>query len=69
MSGAIDKFIIQADKGVVSVARGANLDPDLTDPKTMFHLLEVAAIDGGIGAEQRQTVVQVGYHQTVKIAF
>lgn len=58
-SGAQDKLIIQAEEGLISVAQGASLDPDLTNPKILFHLLKIAAIDGGIGIEQKQAVVQV----------
>ncbi|XP_067141770.1 cadherin-23 isoform X2 [Centruroides vittatus] len=58
-SGAQDKFVINANTGVISVAQGANLDPDRTIPKTTFYLLEVLALDGGIGDEQRYSKVLV----------
>ncbi|KAG8193980.1 hypothetical protein JTE90_013674 [Oedothorax gibbosus] len=58
-SGAQDKFVIDANTGVISVARGANLDPDRTIPKSNFYLLDVVALDGGIGIEQQQNRVQV----------
>ncbi|XP_069668723.1 cadherin-23 isoform X2 [Periplaneta americana] len=57
--GAEDKFVIDADTGVISVAHGANLDPDRTDPKTTQYSLRVVALDGGIGTEQRAAVVDV----------
>ncbi|XP_035210796.1 cadherin-23-like isoform X2 [Stegodyphus dumicola] len=58
-SGAQDKFVIDADSGIISVARGANLDPDRTIPKSNFYLLDVVALDGGIGTEQQQNRVPV----------
>ncbi|XP_054716346.1 cadherin-23-like [Uloborus diversus] len=58
-SGAQDKFVIDADTGVISVARGANLDPDRTIPKSNFYLLDVVALDGGIGTAQQQSRVSV----------
>ncbi|XP_063703738.1 LOW QUALITY PROTEIN: cadherin-23 [Culicoides brevitarsis] len=54
-SGAKDKFVIGADTGVISVAIGASLDPDLTQPKTLHYSLVVLALDGGIGDQQLQT--------------
>ena len=47
LSGALDKFVIGSDTGVVSVANGASLDPDLTDLKKKNYLLTVTALDGG----------------------
>jgi hypothetical protein len=35
--------------GVLSVSRGANLDPDLSITRTSSYFLEVSAFDGGIG--------------------
>ncbi|XP_042895459.1 cadherin-23 isoform X2 [Parasteatoda tepidariorum] len=58
-SGAQDKFVIDANTGVISVARGANLDPDRTIPKSNYYLLDVVALDGGIGIEQQQSRVPV----------
>ena len=58
-SGAQDKFVIDADSGIISVARGANLDPDRTIPKSNYYLLDVVALDGGIGTEQQQNRVSV----------
>lgn len=58
-SGAQDKFIIDASTGIIRVSPGANLDPDLTENKTSLYHLEVLAIDGGIGREQRHSQVSV----------
>lgn len=52
IDGALDKFVIGSDSGVISIANGASLDPDLSDPKREFYLLKVAALDGGIGDQQ-----------------
>lgn len=57
--GAEDKFVIDADTGVISVAYGSNLDPDRTEPKTSLYMLRVVAIDGGIGSEQLKSEVTV----------
>jgi hypothetical protein len=57
--GAEDKFVIDAETGAILVARGAVLDPDRTQPRTTEYLLEVVALDGGIGEAQRQTVTFV----------
>lgn len=58
-SGAKDKFVIGADTGVISVALGASLDPDLTQPKTLHYSLVVVALDGGIGDQQLQSTCLV----------
>jgi Cadherin domain len=52
ISGGLDKFVIGSDTGVISIATGASLDPDLSDPKRQNYLLTVAALDGGIGDQQ-----------------
>ncbi|CAL4059672.1 unnamed protein product [Meganyctiphanes norvegica] len=59
--GAQDKFVIHADTGEIAVAQGAILDPDRTTPRTTIYLLEVIALDGGIGTAQLQarTVVNI----------
>lgn len=57
--GAEDKFVIDADSGIISMAHGANLDPDRTSPKTTHYSLRVVALDGGIGSEQRAAAVDV----------
>ena len=57
--GAEDKFVIDADSGIIIVAHGANLDPDRTDPKMTHYSLRVIALDGGIGSEQRAAAVDV----------
>lgn len=51
--GAEDKFVIDAETGDILVARGANLDPDRTQPRTTMYPLEVVALDGGIGDAQK----------------
>ncbi|GFG38793.1 hypothetical protein Cfor_02805 [Coptotermes formosanus] len=57
--GAEDKFVIDADSGIISVAHGASLDPDRTDPKMTHYSLRVVALDGGIGSEQRAAATDV----------
>lgn len=47
LNGAADKFVIGSESGIISVANGASLDPDLSDPKRKNYLLTVAALDGG----------------------
>lgn len=41
--GASDKFVIGSDTGVISVAYGASLDPDLTTLKTTEYSLVVVS--------------------------
>ncbi len=53
-SGARDKFTVDPDTGVVSVAPGASLDPDLApggQPVRSYHL-ELAAVDGAVGTSR-----------------
>lgn len=57
--GASDKFVIGAQTGVISVARGASLDPDLTQPRTEYYSLNVVALDGAPGENQLQAAVTV----------
>ncbi|KAK7024511.1 Cadherin-23 [Halocaridina rubra] len=59
--GAQDKFVMEADTGIISVAQGALLDPDRTEPRATTYILEVIALDGGIGNAQLQarTVVNI----------
>ncbi|XP_071547485.1 cadherin-23 isoform X3 [Panulirus ornatus] len=59
--GAQDKFVMEAETGVISVAQGALLDPDRTEPRATTYILEVIALDGGIGNAQLQarTVVNI----------
>lgn len=52
IDGALDKFVIGSDTGIVSIANGASLDPDLSDPKRLNYVLTIAALDGGIGDQQ-----------------
>lgn len=57
--GAEDKFVMDADTGIVTVAHGANLDPDRSEPKSTLYPMVVVALDGGIGSRQRHAAVQV----------
>ncbi|CAG4973752.1 unnamed protein product [Parnassius apollo] len=57
--GAADKFVVGASTGVLSVAPGASLDPDVTSPKRTRYTLTVVAIDGGIGEQQLSAAVLV----------
>ncbi|XP_017143334.1 cadherin-23 [Drosophila miranda] len=58
-TGASDKFIINSESGVISVAQGANLDPDLTDSKRSIYTLSVLALDGGLGNSQLMSTATV----------
>lgn len=58
-NGAQDKFVIDALTGVISVAPGANLDPDRTFPKSSLYSLQILALDGGLGEQQRSSMVTV----------
>lgn len=42
-TGASDKFVINSETGVISVAHGANLDPDLTESKRLIYTLHVVS--------------------------
>lgn len=57
--GAADKFVIGAETGIISIAHGASLDPDLTQPRKMHYSLNVLAIDGAPGNNQLQAAVTV----------
>ena len=54
-SGGLDKFVIDSTSGVISIANGASLDPDRTDPRTTEYQLEIVALDGGLGTNQFHT--------------
>ncbi|OAD57365.1 Cadherin-23 [Eufriesea mexicana] len=56
-SGAGDKFVISPEIGVIRVAPGSNLDPDLTSPKTMRYSLNVIAIDSGTEIQRTAEVL------------
>ncbi|XP_017844659.1 cadherin-23 [Drosophila busckii] len=58
-TGASDKFIINSETGVITVAQGANLDPDLTDSRRMLYSLQVLALDGGLGNSQLMSIATV----------
>lgn len=57
--GAKDKFVIDSETGIISVAPGASLDPDHTQPKTTYYNVTILAVDGGIGVDQLQASVEV----------
>lgn len=56
-SGAGDKFVISPEIGVIRVAPGSNLDPDLTSPKTTRYSLNVIAIDSGTEIQRTAEVL------------
>ncbi|XP_066601612.1 cadherin-23 [Prorops nasuta] len=56
-SGAGDKFVISPETGVIRVAPGSNLDPDLTSPKTTRYSLNVVAIDSGTEVQRTAEVL------------
>nr|CAH7720091.1 unnamed protein product [Callosobruchus chinensis] len=58
-SGAYDKFVIEPETGLITIARGATLDPDLTHPRRTDYSLVVLAIDGAPGDHQLQATVTV----------
>ncbi|CAG9578961.1 unnamed protein product [Danaus chrysippus] len=57
--GASDKFVIDSVSGLISIAAGASLDPDRTEPTTNRYVLTVIALDGGIGDQQLSASVIV----------
>ena len=57
--GPKDKFVINPETGVIRLAPGASLDPDLTFPPTFQYSLTVIAEDGGIGVDQLHESVEV----------
>lgn len=56
-SGAGDKFVIGPENGVIKIAPGSNLDPDLTSPKTTVYILRVVAIDSGTEVQKSAEVL------------
>lgn len=56
-SGASDKFVIDSDSGLISVANGANLDIDrvVGGQKRTNYLLNVLAFDGSFGPNQKSS--------------
>nr|XP_033326560.1 cadherin-23 isoform X1 [Megalopta genalis]XP_033326561.1 cadherin-23 isoform X1 [Megalopta genalis]XP_033326562.1 cadherin-23 isoform X1 [Megalopta genalis] len=56
-NGAGDKFVISPETGVIRVAPGSNLDPDLTSPKTTRYSLNVLAIDSGTEIQRTAEVL------------
>lgn len=59
LNGASDKFVVGSENGIISVAHGASLDPDLTDPKTTNYVVTVVALDGGISDFQANSICSV----------
>ena len=59
LNGGFDKFTIDPESGIISVARGASLDPDLTQAGTTKYSLTVVAFDGASGDQQHQTSITV----------
>ncbi|XP_034949613.1 uncharacterized protein [Chelonus insularis] len=55
--GAGDKFVISPENGIIKVAPGSNLDPDLTSPKTTKYVLTVVAIDSGTEIQRSAEVL------------
>lgn len=58
-SGSQDKFVIDPDTGLISVASGASLDPDRSNPKQNHYILVITALDGIFGGDQKQSQVIV----------
>lgn len=58
-SGASDKFVISPETGALSVAQGASLDPDMSQPRRTKYSLRVLALDGATGEAQRFSSVIV----------
>lgn len=67
LSGGADKFVIDTNTGIISVAKGATLDPDKSlsigtskMSKRLWYLLKVMAIDSSFGAtEQLSSIATV----------
>ncbi|KAK5649206.1 hypothetical protein RI129_000235 [Pyrocoelia pectoralis] len=57
--GAFDKFVIDSESGVISVAHGASLDPDLVQPRRIYYSLQVMALDSAPGDAQLHSTVLV----------
>ncbi|KAL3277671.1 hypothetical protein HHI36_013017 [Cryptolaemus montrouzieri] len=58
-NGASDKFVIGAETGIISIAKGASLDPDITTPRTLEYTLTVVALDSAPGENQLKRSVTV----------
>ncbi|KAK0092521.1 hypothetical protein PV326_001229 [Microctonus aethiopoides] len=56
-NGAGDKFVISPETGLIRVAPGSNLDPDLTSPKRTKYILNVVAIDSGTEIQRSAEVL------------
>ncbi|KPM07825.1 cadherin-23-like protein [Sarcoptes scabiei] len=60
LSGGADKFVIDSNTGIISVAKGASLDPDKSISignakisKKLWYLLKVMAIDSSFGNDEQ----------------
>lgn len=60
LSGGVDKFVIDSNTGIISVAKGASLDPDKSlsigsskMSKKFWYLLKVMAIDSSFGTDEQ----------------
>nr|XP_027198229.1 cadherin-23-like [Dermatophagoides pteronyssinus] len=60
LSGGADKFVIDSNTGIISVAKGASLDPDKSlsigsskMSKKLWYLLKVMAIDSSFGTDEQ----------------
>ncbi len=55
--------MVDPDTGIISVSRGASLDPDMAtnsvDTSKSFFMLEMLALDGGLGSKRRSSTTLV----------
>lgn len=49
--------MIDAESGILSVARGASLDPDQTDPRRTIYTLRVVALNSATDETQKAAVI------------
>lgn len=56
--------MIGAATGIISTASGANLDPDLSEPKQTSYRLTVIALDGGVGESRKTATTTVEINVT-----
>lgn len=64
ISGGADKFVIDANTGIISIAKGATLDPDKSlsigtsrMSKKLWYLLKVMAIDSSFGSSDQMSAI------------
>ena len=69
LSGGADKFVIDTNTGIISVAKGATLDPDKSlsigaskMSRRMWYLLKVMAIDSSFGASEQVRTEQEEFY-------